>query len=111
MTDTFTWRVHADASGGGEFRTLKAQFGEGYAQESPDGMHNDVQKWNVTVAARAPQMRDEILAFIRAQQGMSFYWTPPLGVQGLYKCKRYQPSDKGGAFFTLSMEFEQAFAP
>ena len=55
---------------------------------------------------------DPALAFIRARKGYeSFVWTPPKGVAGLYRCKSYTPRDQGGGFFTLTMEFEQVYAP
>lgn len=111
MTDTFTWRVHSTAAGGGEFTTAKAQFGDGYSQEVALGINNEVQKWNVTVSERASVLRDEALDFIRDHRGLSFLWTPPLGEEGYYRCKKYQASDQGGAYFTLNMEFEQVFEP
>lgn len=110
MTDTFTYRVHATASGGGEFKVAAAQFGDGYSQRAADGMNNESQKWNVTVEGYRATI-DEILAFIRDKQGAeSFYWTPPLGVEGFYVCKRYNPQDQGGGLFTLALEFEQVFS-
>jgi phage-related protein len=111
MTDTFNWRVHSTASGGGEIATSKSQFGDGYSQELPLGLNSETQRWTVTVSGYAALI-DEVLAFIRAKQGAeSFYWTPPRGAQGYYRCKRYNTSDVGGAYFTLQMEFEQVFTP
>jgi phage-related protein len=110
MTDTFTWRVQSDANGGGEFRTAKAQFGNGYAQEATLGLNPDVQSWNVTVNAYHAEMQT-IIDFIRDNAGVSFYWTPPFGVQGYYKCKTYKPQDQGGGLWTLALTFEQAFLP
>lgn len=111
MTETFNWRVHATASGEGEFITAKAQFGDGYAQEVPLGLNNEVQKWSVTVSGFREVLDVGALAFIRARQGMSFFWTPPAGVQGYYKCKTYRLLDMGRGYFTLAMEFVQAFSP
>jgi phage-related protein len=110
MTELFDWRVHATASGGGDFTTNDCKFGDGYMQSTVAGLNNEVQKWNVTVEAYRAEMLAGPLAFIRARQGMSFFWTPPLGDQGYYRCKRYSgPTDQGGGLWTLNMEFEQVF--
>jgi phage-related protein len=111
MTDTFNWRVHSTASGSGEFTTAKAQFGDGYAQEVPLGLNNEVQKWTITVSDWSAELEAGPLAFLRAHAGMSFFWTPPAGVPGYYKCKRYQLADQGRGYLTLNAEFEQAFMP
>lgn len=108
MTDTFTWRAQVDASGGGEFRTKRTPFGDGYEQEIADGLNTDRQKWTVTITNKDV---DAALAFVRAHVGVSFFWTPPKGVQGYYKCRSYRPQDLGGNYFHLSLEFEQSFAP
>lgn len=111
MTDTFTWKADATLSGGGEFITVRAQFGDGYSQEAPLGINNDRQKWSVVVNGYEPQLAP-ILAFIREKAGgESFFWKPPLGVIGYYRCKRYTPANQGANLFTLTMEFEQVYAP
>lgn len=110
MTDTFTWRVNMDSSGGGEFAMSTAKFGDGYVQEVPNGINNETQKWSVTVSGKKTLMQT-VLAFIRTHKGQSFFWTPPLGVEGYYKCKRYNPVDRGGGWWELNMEFEQSYSP
>lgn len=113
MTDTFTWRVHATASGGGDLNVAKAQFGDGYAQIAVIGLNPDRQKWDVTVSG----FRDDLvgsgkpLDFIKEHAGQSFFWTPPLGEEGLYVCNAYRPQDQGGGYFTLALTFEETFAP
>lgn len=109
MTELFTWKAHATASGGGEFKVNQAQFGDGYAQRSIPGLNNETQKWSVTVEAYRAEMVAGPLAFVKARAGLSFFWTPPLGVKGYYTCTRYNPKDEGGGLWTLSMEFEQVF--
>ena len=111
MTDVFAWKVQANASGGGEFRTLKIPFGEGYSQEAEDGLNNDVQKWTVTYSEYKAKVAT-VLAFVRAHKGaIPFFWTPPMGVVGYYKCKSYKQVDQGGGYWDLVMEFEQGFQP
>lgn len=108
-TQTFTWRVLATVTGGGKFRSKVSKFGEGYSQEWADSINNEEQAWKVTVVE--PDV-DAALAFVRARKGVeAFYWTPPKGAQGYYKCKDYNLVDQGGGVYTLDMNFEQAFAP
>lgn len=110
MTDTFTWRVHASASGGGDLTVAEAKFGDGYSQEAPQGLNVDVQKWSITVSGFRPEM-EAVRDFIVAHAGIAFYWTPPLGVEGLYRCRNYRPSDNGRGYYTVNCEFYQVFAP
>jgi phage-related protein len=110
-TETFTWRAVNTAAGQVTLRTLSAQFGDGYSQAAGDGLNNKVQSWPLQFAGR----QAEILAiqdFLDRHKGYkSFYWTPPLGVQGLYRVPEYSPvADKGG-IYTLSATFVQSFAP
>lgn len=111
MTDTFIWKSDATLSGGGEFVTKKAQFGDGFSQEAPDGINNDVQLWSVIVNGYTHELAP-VMEFIRAKAGgESFFWTPPLGVQGYYRCKKYSPVPQGSGLYTLTLEFQQVYTP
>lgn len=111
MTDTFNWIPVSQSSGTITFRTLKAQFGDGYAQEAADGINNKTNSWPLQFAGTKADMQ-AIVDFFDAHAGyQAFYWTPPLGVQGLYKVKSYSPSPVGGPVYTVGATFEQAFAP
>ena len=115
MTDVFTWKVLATASGEGEFAVNEARFGDGYSQAVAQGINNEKQTWNVTFHGRKRTGVFGILDplnFLRARKGsISFFWTPPLGVQGYYRCKRYSIRDEGGGHFTVSATFEQNWQP
>ena len=110
MTATFTWPVQTTSSGDGEFRTTESRFGDGYSQDTPNGINNETQKWSVVYSGYRSQV-DTVLAFIRAQKGMSFFWKPPLAPVGYYKCKKYNVAPQGGGYYVLSMDFEQGYAP
>ncbi len=111
MTDTFTWRVHASASGGGDFMVAEAALGDGYKQSVGLGLNPDVQKWSVTLSGFKADV-EPVMAFIRTHAGSPFYWKPPLGVVGLFRCKTYRidPSE-GGMYYKINLEFEQGYAP
>lgn len=111
MTDTFNWPVRIGAQGDETFRVREARFGEGYRQASPDGPNNDVQNWSVSfIGVKADAQA--VVDFLRSHQGAtSFYWTPPLGTQGYYKCGGFKPTALGGDVYQVDMTFEQDFKP
>lgn len=110
-TETFTWRGLSGAPGSIKLRTRSAQFGDGYKQVVADGINNKAQSWPMRFAGGAAFI-GAIQDFIDRHAGAkSFYWTPPLGVQGLYRVAEYTPSNEAGLVYTLSATFEQAFRP
>ena len=111
MADVFTWCVRTDITGTGTFDVAQARFGDGYRQTASQGLNNESQQWPVSIVGRAAKVAPA-LAFLRARKGaISFLWTPPLGVQGLYLCKTYNLTAHGNGVFTLSATFEQTFQP
>lgn len=111
MTTTFAWTHDSKPSGTSTFAVLTAQFGDGYKQTAANGINNKSQSWPLKftgTAARITLIRD----FLDARMGyQSFYWTPPLGTQGLYKCPSYSPRHLGGDAWELTATFEQSFQP
>lgn len=111
MAEVFTWCVRTDINGSGEFNVKQAQFGDGYRQTSADGLNNETQQWPISIVGRQPKV-GPALEFLRERQGaVSFLWTPPLGVQGLYLCRTYNITPHGNGVFTLNAVFEQTFQP
>lgn len=111
MVEVFTWCVRTDTTGAGEFDVKQAQFGDGYRQTASEGLNNEAQQWPVSIVGRESKV-GPALAFLRARKGaVSFLWTPPLGVQGLYLCRAYNITVHGNGVFTLSATFEQTFQP
>lgn len=110
MTDTFPYKVTAEASGQSKYIVNKTQYGDGYAQSSARGLNNKVQSWTVTAVGTQAEMR-EIADWLDAKMGAeSFFWTPPLGDQGYYVCTGHNPR-KMGKTWTLTMNFEQGYKP
>lgn len=111
MTDTFIWRVHSTASGGGRFAVNKTQFGDGFSQVVPQGLNPHTQQWSITVSAYTADIKT-IRDFLVDHIGESFFWKPPLGVTGYYRCDEgYDPVDQGGGYFTLNAKFYEAPPP
>jgi Phage-related protein len=110
----FGFRAEVGTSGDGEFAVFSSKFGDGYSQDTPNGLNNETQKWSVKVSSKGGSAKtvQQALDFIRAQKGLPFQWRAPntTGL-GWYACKRYSQSDEGGDFWTLTMQFEQAYRP
>lgn len=110
MTDTFNFRVNTDSSGDVAPVTDASKFGDGYEQEIPRGINPEVQTWVNTFSGYAAQCAP-VIDFIRSHIGVAFFWKPPLGVTGYYKCRSHRISPQGGGYYVISMDFEQVYAP
>lgn len=110
-TQTFTWAPLVQPTGTANYRVLTAQFGDGYEQTAADGINNKVQSWPLTFSGTADEITP-IRDFLDARQGFqSFFWTPPLGVQGYYKCASHTLQHVEGNVYTLTATFKQSFQP
>jgi len=110
-TQTFTWPAASDTTGEEHFRVLTAQFGDGYKQTAGEGINHTVQSWPVQFVGSAAHIT-AIRDFLRAHGGVKpFWWTPPLGVQGLYDAASIKVQAKGKDWYVLSTTFTQRFAP
>jgi phage-related protein len=110
-TQTFTWSARLEANGTANYRTLKASFGDGYEQKAADGINNKVQMWPLSFVENLTTTT-AIRDFLDARMGyQSFYWTPPLGAQGLYRCPSHTIRPMGNGIYELSATFEQCFQP
>ncbi|GAB7128033.1 phage tail protein [Silvimonas sp. JCM 19000] len=111
MPETFTWSPLLNGQGTTTLRTQKAQFGDGYSQIAADGLNNITQSWPVSFTGGADKIQ-AIRDFLEQHAGSaSFYWTPPLGKQGLYRAASYTLNPLGAGKYTLSTTFDQSFAP
>lgn len=111
MTTTFTWKHDAKPTGTKTFRVLTAQFGDGYKQTAADGINNASQSWPLSFTGRKADVQP-IATFLDLRAGwQSFYWTPPLGTQGFYKCASYEMHQIGNDVWQVTATFEQSFQP
>lgn len=107
----FNWRAEIGTSGSGEFNMFSSKFGDGYSQDIPNGINNEVQKWNVEVSGYEKDVQP-VVDFIRSHKGQPFQWKAPMSASlGWFSCKRYSFDPDGGAWMKFRMEFEQAYAP
>lgn len=110
----FDWVESASTKLDESPRVLKTQFGDGYAQRSPDGLNPIQQRWSVVFSAVDPVVGDAIIAFFRTHGGVTpFDWTPLWHTTARrFICpqwSRSQPNVWGQSDITAS--FEQDFAP
>lgn len=75
-----------------------------------DGINAKTQSWPLSFQGGAADIQP-IVDFLDAHIGISFYWTPPLGVQGYYQCATYSPIPHGGDNYSLTLTLMQVFHP
>lgn len=111
--DIFTWPTQVASQPLTEYtRTVrKAQFGDGYAQISEEGLNSEMIKFPYSYRgplATSLAIRD----FCRKHCSKAFIWSPPHGEKGLYRVAadsiRLQPNGKLQA--TITATFEQAYS-
>ena len=110
MTDTFNWVPLIEPQGKTSLRTRRAQFGDGYAQKTQDGLNPAVQTWPLSFIGHGSAITP-IRDFLKAHVGVSFFWTPPLDVQGYYSCSEFSMIPHGGDVYTLTATLVQEFKP
>ncbi|MCM2537718.1 phage tail protein [Burkholderia glumae] len=113
MADTFIWKpTVANSSGSATMKVRKAQFGDGYAQRTADGLNNSSSTFSLQFVNDAATI-GAILAFLRAHGGAtSFYWTPILwAAPALFTCETFSEPTRDGNIYTITATFEQTFAP
>lgn len=110
--ETFTWSPLADPVGDTQFRVLKAQFGDGYSQVAQDGINNEVSNWPLSFSGYDSEMSPIIQFFKRHAGQKAFLWTPPLGVQGLYRVEGYSlQAGAAGTNYNVQATFMEVFRP
>lgn len=113
MTDTFIPPMppKSGPSGNVRFNVTELRFGEGYVSSMGEGMNNRRQSWPMTWEGTDAEI--EIIAdFFDAHEGYKkFFWTPPMGVQGLYIVKEYSLIPEAAGNATINALLEQRFAP
>ena len=80
-------------------RVQSAKFGDGYGQDSPDGLNSTLQVWTLTFkevySGQVTQIRD----FLKARKGVErFEFVTPLGDLITVKCQsewKITPAKKG----------------
>ena len=84
----------------------EVDFGDGYTQSRPQGLNHNRATFNLTFSGNPARIR-QIDDFLTRHGGYkTFLWTPPLGKQGKYKCKKHKVTYQQ-AYGQLTGDFEE----
>lgn len=110
MAETFTWKVERQVTPKIDYRTVEAQFGDGYKQTSADGINNKDEEYSIKVHGKKADMKAVMDFFDRHGGHKSFFWTPPLGNLSLFTCKDPVPEEVSANLYTVTGTFVKSFS-
>ncbi len=92
-------------------KILEAKFGDGYEQAVGDGINNKPRVYNLLFNILTKTAGDLIESFFIDNNTATtpFDWTPPNGVIGRFKCKKYSRNYNSGFSSNMSCKFEEVF--
>lgn len=110
MADRFTWCANKTSTGQSNASIRRAQFGDGYAQSSANGLNSIRRTWNVEFIGSKARIQ-EIINFLDSHAGKSFIWETPFFGDGYFYCDTYNPSANGQRLWSVTATFEQTYQP
>ncbi|MBF6637907.1 phage tail protein [Rouxiella badensis] len=112
----FYWSPRVNTEGDITQRVSSIQFGDGYKQETGDGINGEQGSWPLQFVGDWDYIVG-IRNFLREHKGyVAFMWRNPMFELGLYKCNGHKinatgKNAAGDAMYQLSATFETAFRP
>ena len=94
-----------------EVKLLKAEFGDGYSQVSPNGLNHvravvETVSWDVLAADE----RDDLIAFFTERGGnQPFLYAFPHGQVLKWTCEQWSDQAISGGFHRVTAKFTQSF--
>lgn len=110
MADLFTWCATTSTTGESVGSVRRAQFGDGYAQSSANGINPNRRSWSVTFVGITSRTT-EIIQFLDSHVGKSFLWDSPIYGNALFYCDTYSLAANGNGVWTITATFEQTYQP
>lgn len=105
--ETFKWKVKPDMKKEFEPRVKSVKFGDGYEQRRPDGINNNLKKYNVTLIYINSESL-QIESFLEKHAGVTvFLWKPPHQTDLIKVLCRKWSSSVGMIRTEITAEFEQ----
>ena len=105
--ETFKWKVKPDMKKEFEPRVKSVKFGDGYEQRRPDGINNNLKKYNVTLIYINSESL-QIESFLEKHAGVTgFLWKPPHQSELIKVLCRKWSSSVGMIRTEITAEFEQ----
>lgn len=106
--ETFIWAPDKGATRAMEPRVLSTGFGDGYSQDSPDGLNHKLEKRSLSFSGRSVAEMTAIEAFLEARGAVeTFYYTHPGKTQKKYKCRSWSAQDNDYLVLAISAEFTE----
>ncbi len=115
MADTFpAINPSYGAQGKTDFKTLDAEFGDGYSQRAADGLNSTPITWMLTWEARPNADIATIYDFLIDKLGFEYFlWTAPGDTERKWICKdpitKTPVSAESSGYTTLKATFTQVF--
>lgn len=69
-----------------EIKMLSNDFGDGYKQDTPDGLNNQVETWNLAWNDISDANAASIMSQLKGFNGGPFEWTTPTGETKTFTC-------------------------
>jgi phage-related protein len=86
----------------------KVSFGDGYTQQSPDGINYNLATWNLNWDALTTAEKTSIENFLEAAGGYAtFQWTDPTSTLYLVKCPTWTVSLIEPSIYKITATFNQ----
>lgn len=109
--DVLTFPVDAGVQGTITPRSRVVRFGDGYEQETGDGLNTQEESWPVSASGPIGEIQP-LIDFLDAHPPWNtFLWSPPHRIQARYKCRGYSVTNKHADEVTLSATFIRAHHP
>ncbi len=104
--ETLTFNPDYQASKKHTPALAQVSFADGYTQARPKGLNHNLMTFNLTFSGNQTKIKQIDDFLIRHGGYKAFYWTPPFGKQGKYKCKEHQVTYQQ-SYWQLTGEFEE----
>jgi len=109
----FDWPVSWGTKPSYKARTIKTQYGDGYAQRLGDGINNVITGWSVVINNCPNADAEAIIAFLASKGGyQSFSWVPLYGSSEVRViCETWDRPTSGPAVSDITATFEKVPVP
>lgn len=93
------------------FRVKSTQFGDGYQEDSQDGINNVVKSGSLTFVGLTTTEKETLETFLDARAGYDPFWIqlPGESSNTLIKVSSYSTRTIGGNYWELSFSYTQHF--
>ena len=92
-----------------EPRIKRVDFGDGYTQQSPDGINYNLYTWQLNWETLTESEKTTIENFLVARKGYeTFQWSDPSAVSYKVKCNSWSVSEFAPKIYNIKATFKQS---